>query len=361
MARSVSTAKQTSGFSIDPNIVKQFHPIDLVADEYIDQLVAKATVIDIQKGEYIFKSSRCLSLSYYLLSGKVNVMYKSNHKKIDAIDPDCYYPLDYKQPTETSVKALSHCQVLQFNRHFINQLISMKPSAEFDVMTVASIFNSNLMDHKSWLDSLSESPLLQHFSAADIYLLYSKLEHITVREGETISCNGQSAGYFYIIKNGHAERRLDAAGKNHIILQPGDYFGEEIIAKATVRSNSVRMISDGVLARLAYAEFNEILRDSLERYTRETDIQTIIEDVNACIVLDVRLPAEFIHCHSEQSCNVPISQLCDKLPLFDKSKLYLITPEGGRCTELAIYMLREAGFDAYLLDDDQAGKLDKVG
>ena len=31
MARSVSTAKQTSGFSIDPNIVKQFHPIDLVS------------------------------------------------------------------------------------------------------------------------------------------------------------------------------------------------------------------------------------------------------------------------------------------------------------------------------------------
>ena len=50
------------------------------------------------------------------------------------------------------------------------------------------------------------------------------------------------------------------------------------------------------------------------------------------------------------------------LPLFDKSKLYLITPEGGRCTELAIYMLREAGFDAYLLDDDQAVKMvDKVG
>ena len=361
MTRSVSASEQTSGFSIDPSILKQFYPIDLVADEYLDQLVAQTTVIDIQKGEYIFTSSRNLSLSYYLLNGKVDMQYKGDGKIIDAADPDCYLPLDHKQPPETLAKALSPCQVLQFNRDFIVQLISMNPSPQFGVISVAGRSNTNPFAHKGWLERLSESPLLQHFSAADMSLLFAKLEYIAVRKGEPITYSGQPDGYFYIIKKGHAEICLGAADKNTMGLEPGDYFGEETMLSETLRSASIRMISDGVLVRLGHAEFNRILCDVLVRHARETDWQSIMEDVSACIVLDVRLRVEFLHGHCDQSRNVPINQLRETLSLFDRSKLYLIAPEGGRRSELATYMLRQAGFDAYLLEDDRGEAVSSVG
>ena len=285
-------------------------------------------------------------MSHYLLSGKVDLQYKSDGKKIDAIDPDCFYPLDHKQPIETSAKASSRCQILQFNRDFINHLIRLNLYAEYGLMDIAYSSDVELADDENWLSRLIESPLLQHLSAADMYSLFAKLEHIEVREGQVISCNGSSADYFYIIKKGHAEVCLDAVGKNNIALQPGDYFGEEAIAAETLRSASIRMISDGVLARLAHAEFNEILRDSFVCHARESHMQTMLDDGSACIVLDVRLRAEFIRGHCEQSRNVPIDQLRSKLSLFDKSKLYLIAPEGGERSELATYMLRQAGFDA---------------
>ena len=360
MASSESASKQMSGFSIDPSILKQFHPLDLVADEYIDQLVAKATVIDIQKGEYVFKSPRSSFLSHYLLSGKVDLQYKIDDKKIDATDPDCYYPLDHKQPIETSAKALSNCQVLQLNRDFINHLISPNLSTEFGLMGVASSSDVELADDEGWLDSLLESPLLQHLSTVDICSLFTKLEHIEAREGQAISCNGPSAGYFYIIKKGYAEMCSDTGNANNITLQPGDYFCDGTMVSQTVGSASIRMTSDGVLARLALAEFNEILHAPLVCDARENEMQAHIDNVSACIILDVRLPAEFIHSHCEQSRNVPMNQLCGTLPLLDKSKLYLIVPEGERRSELATYMLRQAGFDAYLLADDQAEALDAV-
>lgn len=129
----------------------------------------------------------------------------------------------------------------------------------------------------------------------------------------------------------------------------------------TVRSASIRMISDGVLARLDHAEFNQILRDSLVRHARETQMQALMDDVSTCVVIDVRLRAEFVHGHGEQSRNIPINQLRNKLNSFDKSKLYLVSPEGGRRSELATYMLCQAGFDAYLLEDDHSSPLPKVG
>lgn len=121
------------------------------------------------------------------------------------------------------------------------------------------------------------------------------------------------------------------------------------------------MTTDGVLARLDHKEFNQILRDSLVRHARETQMQVLMDDVSTCVVIDVRLRAEFVHGHGEQSRNIPINQLRSKLASFDKSKLYLVSPEGGRRSELATYILCQAGFDAYLLEDDRQSSLPKVG
>lgn len=337
---------------LDIHILKQFHPIDLVAEEYLEQLLDKAIIVDVKKGEYLFKPPRVNSLSYYLLNGKVDIHYKMDRKTIDASDPCCYYPLDDKQPSEASAKAVSHCQVLQCSRDFIDQLLSWSQSAEYGVVDISARDDGEVVEDNDWMDSLVESPLMQNLSAPDMYTLFAKLEDISVSEGEAIIRRGQAADYFYIIKKGHAEVCLDIAGTNNITLQPGDYFGEEAMVAETVRSASIRMTSDGVLARLDHAEFNKILRDSLVRHARETQMQSLMEDVSACVVLDVRLKAEFIHGHCEQSRNIPINQLRGKLDSLDKEKLYLVAPEGGRRSELATYMLRQAGFDAYLLEDD---------
>lgn len=346
---------------VDSSILKQFHPVDLIAEEYLPQLASKALISDVPKGGYIFSAPRNTSLSYYLLSGRVDLRCKLECKTIDAMDPCCYYPLEEKQPSEASAKALSHCQVLECSRDLIDQLLSWSQSAEYGVVDISSRSDGALIEDNDWMDSLVESPLMQHLSASDMYSLFDRLEDIEVCKGDTIIQQGQAADYFYIIKKGHAEVCLPSAGKHNILLQPGDYFGEEAMVAETVRSASIHMTTDGVLARLDHDEFNQILRDSLVRHARETQMQVLMDDVSTCVVIDVRLRAEFVHGHGEQSRNIPINQLRSKLASFDKSKLYLVSPEGGRRSELATYILCQAGFDAYLLEDDRQSSLPKVG
>lgn len=357
----MSVSKNTATAGVDPSILKQFHPIDLIAEEYLSQLANKALIVDVAKGSYIFSAPRNSSQSYYLLSGKLDLRCKLDRKVIDAMDPCCYYPLEEKQPSEASAKALSHCQVLQCSRDLIDQLLSWSQSAEYGVVDISTRSDGELIEDNDWMDSLVESPLMQNLSASDMYSLFDRLEDIKVSAGDTIIQQGQAADYFYIIKKGHAEVCLPAAGQKNIVLQPGDYFGEEAMVAETVRSASIQMTSDGVLARLDHAEFNQILRDSLVRHARETQMQALMDDVSTCVVIDVRLRAEFVHGHGEQSRNIPINQLRNKLASFDKSKLYLVSPEGGRRSELATYMLCQAGFDAYLLEDDHSSELPKTG
>ena len=67
------------------------------------------------------------------------------------------------------------------------------------------------------------------------------------------------------------------------------------------------------------------------------------------MILDVRLGAEYRHGHQEHSRNIPIGCLRSKLEDLDHKKIYLITADGGRRSELAAYILRQSGFDAYML------------
>ena len=39
-----------------------------------------------------------------------------------------------------------------------------------------------------------------------------------------------------------------------------------------------------------------------------------------------------------------------KGPEIDRNRTWLVTPEGGRRSELAVYLLRQAGLNAYLLN-----------
>lgn len=331
--------------------LKTFHPIDLIADEYLPQLLEKVLVVEVACGEYIFKPPRPASLCYYLLSGKCDLHFNINRKSLDAHDTNCHYSLDDKQPSETTAKAISHCQVLQCNRDLIDQLLSWSQSAAYGVVDISTRRDGEMIDDVNWMDSLLESPLMHNLSAKDMHTLFARLEDIEVSAGQTIIRRGQTADYFYIIKKGRAEVCIEGDA-NNIYLQPGDYFGEEAMVAETVRSASIKMCSDGVLARLDHAEFNALLRNALVRHARETQMQTFMNDVQSCVVIDVRLKAEFLHGHCQQSRNIPINQLRGKLDSLDRDKLYLVTPEGGRRSELATYMLMQAGFNAYLLDDD---------
>ena len=69
------------------------------------------------------------------------------------------------------------------------------------------------------------------------------------------------------------------------------------------------------------------------------------------VILDVRLYPEFRHGHHDHSTNLPLPMLREQLDQLDISKHYYITPEGGPRSELATFLMRQAGFNTVLLQN----------
>jgi rhodanese-related sulfurtransferase len=72
------------------------------------------------------------------------------------------------------------------------------------------------------------------------------------------------------------------------------------------------------------------------------------------LLLDVRLAAEYRLAHMPESFNLPVANLRTHADTLDRATCYVVTPEGGIRSELAVHLLNQLGFDAYLLGDSGA-------
>lgn len=70
-----------------------------------------------------------------------------------------------------------------------------------------------------------------------------------------------------------------------------------------------------------------------------------------CLLLDVRLPMEYRLGHPPGSLNLPIGQLRQQAAGLAQDSLYAVLAEGGVRSELAVHLLNQLGFEAYLLSE----------
>ena len=71
-------------------------------------------------------------------------------------------------------------------------------------------------------------------------------------------------------------------------------------------------------------------------------------------MLDVRLAVEYRLGHLPDSLNLPVANLRTHADSLDRATCYVVTPEGGIRSELAVHLLNQLGFDAYLLEGGQS-------
>ncbi|MBL4827305.1 MAG: cyclic nucleotide-binding domain-containing protein, partial [Spongiibacteraceae bacterium] len=149
-----------------------------------------------------------------------------------------------------------------------------------------------------------------------------------------------------IIKKGFAQVYTEPRGplKGKVFnLTAGDYFGDEALIADTPRNASVIMSSDGTLGRIGKTAFTRIIKERLVPSFAVANINHQSE----LKILDVRYAAEYKNSHEVGSTNIPISYLRKKLNLLNKSCVYILTPANDKRSELATYLMRQAGFDAY--------------
>mgnify|MGYP000016899441 CR=1 FL=1 len=340
-------------------IVEGLYPLNLIAEQHLPQLLEKILRVSHDDNKTLIKTQAGPAKVYhYLLSGRIEV----RHSMVDRSSLDhssteawCQNPLeDLLGEKGGTIRSKSEGELLVVSVDFVDELLANSEAQELNVVhleMMGDLPDDNLIDdefEEEWCGVFLTTPLAAHLDPLKLHELFSRLEDREVEAGELIVQENTSGDAFFLIKKGRAEVSSGPGGglKKPIDLWAGEYFGDESLVAHTTCNASVRMVETGVLGCLDGQAFDDVLRPALIKTLSEEEL--LSDNKKEICWVDVRLPEEFRHGHHESCVNYPISSLRRRLPDLDPNYRYLITPEGGRRSELATYLMRQTGLDAYL-------------
>ena len=70
-------------------------------------------------------------------------------------------------------------------------------------------------------------------------------------------------------------------------------------------------------------------------------------------LLDGKMPMEYRAHHVKGSINLPLARLRATIPELAKTTSYVIASDAGSRAKIAAHLLCQAGFDAYILSEEQ--------
>lgn len=186
--------------------------------------------------------------------------------------------------------------------------------------------------------------------AANISALLGRFERVTVMRGDVVIRQGDPGDYYYLIERGRCAVTRSVAGAPVQLaeLHEGDAFGEEALLSDTSRNATVTMKTDGVLLRLAKADFVEMLREPLLQRIRPDQAMRKLRDGTQWI--DVRFPAEFQQDGLPSAINIPLNDIRQAGLLLDRDRKYIVYCQTGRRSSAAAFLLSQRGMQVELLD-----------
>lgn len=331
--------------------ISRFSPLSQIPDKYHSQLASHVRVITIATGEKFIRKPKQSTVSHFLLKGRVEVRESFDNRFPLSHNDQRKVALEEQVGANGTIKALTPCILMVINNEVINQYLLWNEDysvyhlddGELPVMDDVLI-DDDFQD--DWENVFIRSPLAANLSNMAIHQLMSQLEDVVVKADECVFKARSPGDYFYVIKKGFAQVHTEKNGpfKGKVIqLTAGNYFGDEALIADTPRNASVIMESEGLLGRLDIDAFNSIVKKQLiPAFEMPAD-----KNQSDIRIIDVRFPIEFKQNHDADSTNIPISLLRKKLSSLESSYLYIMAPADDKRSELATYLMRQAGFNAY--------------
>lgn len=338
------------------------HPLQLIDEQFHNQLLEKSLVLNFDKGDVLFKKNDPRNLSHYLLTGVVELRDSFfSRNRIESCDKAAHYPLHESSSPQASATAKSSVTALVLNSDYIDYLL-VRSEAQDNVIDIHKQTMHPVISETEcetdWMWSLLQSPLFSKVPPANIQMMFTIFEDVHFSAGETVIQQGDPGDYFYVIKQGRVKIVVDNNEEQAIVRASGDFFGEDALIAETTRSATVTMMQDGLLARLDKEHFRTLLHEAIIQSINEADLHHLKSELkHDCIFLDVRLPAEYKHQHLSDSENIPLNCLRNKLNQFSHDKVYIITADGGRRSELAAHWMNQQGFNTYLIRSECDNKM----
>jgi len=336
--------------------IRQLVPIFSLAPQYQTQLIQRSSIIELQKGKYLFKQGDRDDYSFYLLDGEIE-MQSDGHiqNTIRGGSDSARYPLAQLQPRQLSARAKTDITVLQVNRNALDKLLVMEQDSSKSRVSAQDVEVSDIggsEEDVDWMTRVLQSEIFSRLPTANIHQLFAALEAVEFEQGDQVIRQGDPGDYYYIIQEGRCEVSCRSSdGTEDIVLAelvPGDGFGEEALLADATRNASVRMLTAGVLMRMDKEHFLELIKKPALSYVTYDDACSRLQ--SGAELIDVRLAEEFEQSHIGSSRNVPLARIrtdSGQLPL---DKEYIVYCDSGGRSSVAAFLLTQRGYNVSYLD-----------
>ena len=334
--------------------LSSFSPMDFLTPHYRQQLHASLNYLQRPAGTPLLRRGERSLAQYYLLAGKVSVEDGTGKRALEGGSPEAHLPLNPGPSNPVTVRAITDVCLFAVEHQLLERLLSWSQEAAYEVSSLTDRQEEQAED--DWLTRLLATPLFGRLPPSHLHALLARFEYVECHAGTTVVRYGEPGEHFFVIKHGRVQVGLPSASREQpaLVLERGDFFGEEALISGAVRSASVTMLEDGELARLHRDDFVELVRPTLIPRIGTQDLQRWQQrEQRKHLLLDVRLAAEYRLGHLPESLSLPVASLRTQAAVLDRSICYVVTPEGGIRSELAVHLLNQLGFDAYLLGDDR--------
>ncbi|HEX4937706.1 MAG TPA: cyclic nucleotide-binding domain-containing protein [Candidatus Kapabacteria bacterium] len=336
-------AKQ--GFVLDVSHLKILVPFNEMPDNHLQEVLKIARVQSVPARKKLFKRGQEDTLVHYVLQGTVDLLDEHfNITSIKAGDAAGAHALDNETPHRLSAITTCDSLLLEFDKDRLDLLMTWEQAASGEQAGADT-------PEEDWMSALLESELFSKVPPAHIQQLFATFKSQQCSAGDVIVQEGQPGDRFFVIAAGRARvSRRGADGDRQLAeLGAGRFFGEEALIGETTRNATITMETAGKLMFLDKAEFKKLLEEPVLRSLSGPDLERMRTSGQPLVLLDVRLSGEYKHLHDEGSINVPLNRLRDRMTEFAREKFYVVSANAGRRSELGVYLLISAGFQAYLL------------
>ena len=345
------------------DLLAHCHPLNQLDSDRLSALHSRLKTREYKRGQTLIRrTNKAADKLAFLARGSAELRRSFFDRVIlHAGSEPALQPLDNLLLSDGGqIVALEDCTVVLVSRDLLDRSPAVDTANDY---SVAALHETDLTDDYlvsdgqvsvDWMSRFLQSPLAQNLPALAIQQVLSSLVTIEAAKGDTVVRRGTPGDALYVVLRGMACVHTDAQSVyrgREISLMAGDYFGEESLVAETLRNATVVMESDGAVGRLDREAFDKFIRPHV---ICEADDGLMERSLMAgadekLVVIDVRFPIEFRQDALPQCINIPISVLRARLNLLDKQRVHLITRHGGRRSELATFLLRQAGFAAYLM------------
>lgn len=333
-------------------------PINNLDRSQQDQVLNSAQTLDIKKKDYIFRQGDRDNFSFYVLSGEVEMFADDQLiKRVVGGEGASFHALAQLQPRQMSARAKTKLEVLKVDRGLLDRLLSVDGpiSGALPDIEVAELDAS---DGGDWLTEMLQSELFARVPPSNIQRLLETLETVEFKAGEDVIVQGAPGDFYYAVQSGRCEVLRTMKNNKPIKLAelgPGERFGEEALVSNAKRNATVRMLSDGELARLTKDDFVELIKKPVMRTASLDEARTLVADGAAW--LDVRFPEEHQANGFDGCLNIPLSNLRSAQQNLARDVHYIVYCDTGGRSSAAAFLLTQEGFEVSYIE---GGAIDEV-